>query len=410
MAMAEAKTARPAEARRAAPPEARGARLPFLAFVADSGSEDALRGGLADLLVDIQIRQGGMRAALKALETEESPRVVLVDVSGVSDPVAALDTLAGFCAPDVTVLVVGERTDIEFYREVTRALGVDEYVAKPLTREKVSSLVKPHLTGEQVAQAAGRGGRVVAVCGARGGAGATTIAVNLALQLAETAHTHVALLDMHLRGGHAAMMLGQRPGIGLRHALENPQVVDSLLLERVAIPVGDRLRVFAAEEPFDADPRPSAEGVGRLLELLRERFNVIIVDLRMPPSLPERQVLAVARQTLVVFAPEMGSLRDAEQTRRVINSLSGAGRALTVLNRADAVGALKPAIISEALGGRPDVTIPDLPRRVPRAANLGRPALHESSALRRALAPLTQEISGQRLRREGGLLGRLFRR
>jgi pilus assembly protein CpaE len=66
--------------------------------------------------------------------------------------------------------------------------------------------------------------------------------------------------------------------------------------------------------------------------------------------------------------------------------------------------------VAEGLGAKPDVIIPDLPKQLPRAANLGRPALTESAALRRALAPLTQEISGieQRLKR-GGLFGRMLR-
>jgi pilus assembly protein CpaE len=71
-------------------------------------------------------------------------------------------------------------------------------------------------------------------------------------------------------------------------------------------------------------------------------------------------------------------------------------------------GALKLDLIAEGLGAPPDIVIPDLPKPLARAANLGRPALQESAALRRALAPLTQEISGIAQRRKSGLFGRLI--
>jgi pilus assembly protein CpaE len=375
--------------------------------MADDASEAALRGGLADSLGSLQIRRGGIRAAIRALGQEASPLVLVVDVSGLAEPIRELDELAVVCAPDTKVLVIGERADIGFYRAVTRQLGVDEYVSKPLTRDLVSTLLGPFFAGAAPERTATYGGRVVAVCGARGGVGTTTVAVNLAMQFAEQTRGHVALLDLHLRGGHTAMMLGGRPGAGLRLALEDPSRADKLFLERVAIPIGDRLRVFAAEEPFDVDPAVTALGIMSVVDLLRQRFNITVVDLPMPPSPAERQVLQLARQVIVVFGPDVGSLRDAAQARRLATDLAGAGRTMMVLNRATAPGALKLSLIEEGLGARPEVAIPDLPRQLPMAANMGRPALHDSPVLRRALAPLTQEISGVKQQRQRG---RLFRR
>ena len=99
-------------------------------------------------------------------------------------------------------------------------------------------LLLPHLAQGAAEAPGGRGGHVVAVCGARGGVGATTIAVNTALELARLAKGHIALLDLHLQGGAAALMLSARPGPGLRIALEDPERADALFLERTAIAVG----------------------------------------------------------------------------------------------------------------------------------------------------------------------------
>ncbi|MBL6457164.1 hypothetical protein JMJ55_17650 [Belnapia sp. T6] len=398
-------------ARPAPPPD--GDRPDFLAFVADEASETALRGGLPHTAGRLEFRRGDIRTATRLLEREATPSVLLVDIAGVDEPLQALETLAGVCMPDVRVLVIGDRTEIGFYRRLTRELGIAEYLHKPLTRDMVARLFGPHLAGDAAAAAAealGRGSQVVAVCGVRGGAGATTLAVNLSVQLAEQGRSHVALLDLHLRGGTAGLMLGLRPGGGLRVALEQPDRADALFLDRVGIPVSDRLRLVAAEEPMEAMPQPTEAAVQGVLSLLRQRFNIVVVDLPMPPGPAERVVLAAARHSVLVLGPDIAGLRDALALRRLV-AASGAARATMVLNRATMPGGLKPKLVEEGLGAPPDVTIPDLPRHLPRAANLGQPASRESAVLRRALAPLLQEIGGVAAERKGGsLFGRLFGR
>lgn len=384
-------------------------RPTLMVFVADEESETAIRGGIGDVL-GAQLRRGTVRTAVKALEKETTPRVLIVDISGVEDPFAALDDLASVCTPDVRVLVVGERTEIGFYRDITRNVGVHEYLHKPLTRDNVARLFAPHIQGGGDG-GQDRGGQVTAVCGVHGGVGATTIAVNLALQLEEATHSHVAILDLHLRGGTAAMMLGARVTSGLRIALEEPERVDSLFLDRVAVPINDRIRLIAAEEPMEADTRPTEEGVRRVLDMLRQRFNHVVVDVPMPPGPVERLVLQRARHVVLVLSPDVASIRDTVSAKKLVSLTGSAGRVVTVLNGIGRRGYLPTKLIAEGIGAPPEIEIPDLPRQLPRAANLGRPALRDSPPLRRALGLLCQEIAAVRTtERPHSFLARLFRR
>jgi len=397
-------------AKSAAPDE----RPVVLAFLADDESEAALRGGLAEWADSVPVRRGNVKSALRALEREPTPRLLIVDVSNTDDPARALDQLATVCAPDVRVLVVGDRADLSFYRGITRELGVQEYIYKPLTRDNVSRLFGPPLAellaaGDGNGAAAPRGGNVIAVGGVRGGVGATTIAANLALHLSEATRGHVALLDLHLRGGSAALAFGVRPGAGLRVALEEPQRVDALFLDRVAIPISERLRLIAAEEPLEAAPAATEEGIDRVLELLRARFNSIVVDLPIPPGVTERRVLSLARHRILVMGPDVASVRDAGAGRRMVGALAGGSAPMMVLNRAGMRGGLSNALVAEGLGGPPEIIIPDLPGQLPKAMNLGRPALHESAAFRRAMAPLAREISGNETKATPGMLHRFSR-
>lgn len=388
--------------------EAAGAdRPPVVAYLTDEQSEAALRGGLGPLVEELQIRRGGIAAAVRAMEREPTPRVLIVDVSGIEDPAVELDALAGVCEPDVRVLVVGDRDDLPLYRRLTHELGVHEYIYKPLTRDHVARLFGPAIAGAVVERdGSGRGGRIVAVCGARGGSGATTIAGNLALAVAGASRGHVALVDLHLRGGTLGLSLGIKPGSGLRIALEHPDRVDALFLERAAIPVAERVRVIAAEEPMETNPEATAESVRRLLELLRHRFNTIVVDLATPPGMAERAVLAAARQVLIPFGPDVAGIRDALAMRRVVATQGNGAHALLVLNRAGIPGGLSTQLVEEGLNGRPDCVLPWLPKPMLKALNLGKPALHESAAFRRALSPLVREVSGAAVeRRRASLLG-----
>lgn len=390
----------------------RGDRPALLAFVTDETSENALRSALGPMVPGMEIRRGDVLAASRALARERQPDALIVDVEGVQDAYAALDQLASVCTPSMRVLVVGDRSEMGFYRELTQNFGVSEYIYKPLTRINVTNLFGPHVSqsGQIPKAGSSRQGRIVAVMGARGGVGCTTVAVNLGLSLAETTQGHVAIVDMHLSGGTTALMLGVKPPTGLRSALEEPGRVDALFLDRVSVEVGTRVRLVAAEEPLDSDPAPTAEGVTRLLSLLQERFNHVVLDLPRPLGPRGRQALAATRAAVIVLTPEIGGLRDAVALRRIVETTGLGATTLTVLNRHDAPGAMTRELLKEGLGAEPDARIPDLPKVLPRAANLGQPAIRASSAFGKGLAPIVREIGGAQTSAAPGLLGRLFGR
>jgi pilus assembly protein CpaE len=290
--------------------------------------------------------------------------------------------------------VVGDNNDIGFYRLLVQDLGVTEYLPKPLTRDAVQRLLLRHLSRDVFEPIGPRGGHLVAVCGARGGVGTSSIALNLAVELVGTVKGHVALVDLHVQGGEVALMLGVRPGPGLRIALEEPDRVDSLFLERAAIEIEPRLRLIAAEEAFETELRVSEIGLARVLDVLQQKFNYIVADIPMPLPLPMQRVLNLARQVIVVLTPDVASLRDTQAIRQLVTGITGADRVITVLNRSDMKGGLQQSLIEKALGVKPDIVIPELGARMLEAINLGVPAVTRLPSLRRHLAPLVREITG----------------
>ena len=373
-------------------------RSRIICFVNDELSAAALRKGLEGS--NLTIRRGTIRNAIKMLETDTELFALVADISEIDDPFTELERLASVCPPDVQVALIGESREINFYRELME-LGLTEYLPKPLTRDIVLAQLRPKLLGDAAPSAADRGGHVISICGAQGGAGATSIAINLALQLAETTKAKVALLDLHLQNGETAVMLGVRPGPGLRIALENPMRADTLFLERAAIEINERVCLISADEDLDAQLDITEAGVRHVLGLLRQRFNYIVVDIPVPFPPSIHPVIMLSRHVLVLLEAEVTGLRNAHALRTAVTNIAGKDRVFTLLNRADRPGGLPRATIVKALGAEPDMVIPDLGKGMTQAVNLGIPALKHVSALRRHLAPIVREIAGVGAERKG---------
>ncbi|MCA6122771.1 AAA family ATPase [Bradyrhizobium sp. WSM 1704] len=360
-------------------------------FVDDELSAAALRKGLDGS--NLVIRRGTIRHATRMLETDTDLAVLVTDISGIDDPFTELERLAGVCPPDVRVALIGDNREITFYRELME-LGVTEYLPRPITRDMVLDQLRPKLLGDVAAAQVDRGGHVVSICGAQGGAGATSIAINLALQLAETTKAKVALLDLHLQNGETSVMLGLRPGPGLRIALENPMRADTLFLERAGIDVNEKVCLISADEDLDAQLDITEAGVRHVLSLLRQRFNYIVVDVPVPFPPSIYPVIKTSRHVLVLLEAEVTGLRNAHALRTAVTNIAGKDRVFTLLNRANRAGGLPKATIVKALGAEPDMVIPDLGKGMTQAVNLGIPALKHVSGLRRHLAPIVREITG----------------
>ncbi|WP_420970667.1 AAA family ATPase [Bradyrhizobium sp. B120] len=367
------------------------ARNRIVCFVNDELSAAALRKGLDGS--NLVIRRGTIRHATRMLETDTDLYALVTDISGLDDPFTELERLASVCPPDVKVALIGDNREITFYRELME-IGLTEYLPTPITRDIVLDQLRPKLIGDAAPAQTDRGGHVVSICGAQGGAGATSIAINLALQLAETTKAKVALLDLHLQGGETAVMLGVRPGPGLRIALENPMRADTLFLERAAIEVNDRVVLISGDEDLDAKLDITEAGVRHVLGLLRQRFNYVVVDVPVPFPASIYPVIQMSRHVLVLLEAEVTGLRNAHALRNAVTNIAGKDRVFTLLNRADRAGGLPRATIVKALGAEPDMVIPDLGKGMTQAVNLGVPALKHVSGLRRHLAPIVREITG----------------
>jgi pilus assembly protein CpaE len=368
-------------------------RSTVLGFVTDADSEMAVREGMAELVPSVQIKRASIRQATAMLRKLPSPEVLVIDITGEDAPLAALHDLSEVVEPSTRVLVVGDRVDMNFYRSLTRDLGVAEYLYKPLAKEMVARMFGPACLQRPVASGALQGGRIVAVSGACGGVGTTTIAANLAWYLGEELKRHTLLFDPDIYTGNAAMMLGGRTGTGLRLALETPSRIDELFVERAAQPITERLSVLAGDEKV-TEAAEIAEGAGRaLLAALRRRYNFVVADVPSSPVPVYRELLMLAHQRVLVMDPTLAAMRNTLRLLALPTGPDQVRRAVVVLNRLGQPGGLTKQQIEEALEMAIDVVIPYQPRQVGTAATMGTPASIASGGFRNGILSLAREVA-----------------
>ena len=378
--------------------EGRHDRPNCIAFLNDASTETAIQTGLADVMPGgVESRRGGIRAAITALQKTSTPRVLIVDLGGENDPLSALEDLSNVVEPHVCVLVVGDPTSLDFYREVTRGVGAMEYLAKPLTRELVARHFGPLAQGRAPTGEAALGGRIVTITGVRGGVGASTIAVNLAWYLGVTARRHTVLLDSDLHFGTAGFLLNIPPTRGLSAALQTPERIDTLLAERAAQPVDDRLHVLATQEPLGENPVMPPKTAEILTNALRRRYNFIVADVPFRPVPLNRELLDLAHRRVLVLEPTLAAIRDALRLMAMRPGPQQSRRPILVLNRQGLPGGLNKRQFEDALKMKVDVTIPDLPKQIGAAATLGQPAAALRGPFQAAIKELSGQVAGSRL-------------
>jgi pilus assembly protein CpaE len=366
-----------------------------LAYVQDADSEAVLRRVATHLaLPGFDVRRGGIAAATRDLKHQRSPALLFVDVSGVDTILDAVQDLSDVCEPQLQLVVIGEANDVGLYRGLM-GLGVADYLFKPMTAELVEAVIW-RLTNGTPHGGETRLGKLVAVCGARGGVGASSVAANLASYLAEKASRRVALVDLDVRTGAQALLLGAKPNPGLSEALEVPDRLDDLFLERATIAIGPRLDLLASEMPFERVPVPKLDGGEALIARLQRSYHYVLLDVPIGLRDVAAPLLASTQIQLLVLDATLLCARDTLQ--RVEAAASLGQRQILLHNKSGRPGDLTTAELLTAMGRAPDATLPFLPRTFGGGVNLGRPAWQDDPRAEAAVALLARELSGQKVK------------
>jgi pilus assembly protein CpaE len=368
----------------------------FLAVVADAVTRDTVRDVAARFgWTQGPVRDGGVMTAREILQNGPAPGVLLVDVSGVDDVLAAMDALADVCEPHTRVIAIGQANDVALYRGLMR-MGVSDYLVKPVSAEALSDALHRAERPQAAEPAKAKPARVIALIGARGGVGATSVALSLAWSLAHDQQQRTVLFDLDMQFGAAALSLDLEPGRGLREILSNPERIDSLLIGSAMIHQSERLRILGAEEPLEDEVEVAPAALQALLAGLSETTDVVVVDVPRRLDRAARDLLARADAVCVVTDLSLAAMRDTQRLLILLRGLRPQGGVTTLASRVGGVSGEVPAAEFErGIGAKLDLEIPADAKAAVAAAEQARPliAAAKASPAAEALRKLAHRLS-----------------
>src|SRR5438105_258758 len=273
-----------------------------IATAVRAASEDR-RLGKALLSVHI----GGIAAAIDAYPTAPTPNVILLESEPGSDILEALDELATVCDAGTRVVVIGSANDVTPYRELVRR-GISDYVTGPVQPiDVVRAICGLYAASEAVAV-----GRMIAIVGAKGGVGASTVAHNVAWAIARDLALDSVVIDLDLAFGTASLDYNQDPVQGIANAVFSPDRLDTTTVERLLAKCSDRLSLLASPASLERVYDLGAEAFDSIFDTLRMTMPCIILDVPHQWSGWTKRVLVGADDILVVAEPDLANLRNTK--------------------------------------------------------------------------------------------------
>jgi pilus assembly protein CpaE len=363
----------------------------------------------------LRVQMGGIAAAVEAYRSSPTPNVIMIETDHRADElIAGLDELAEVCDEGTRVVVVGRFNDISLYRDLMRR-GVSEYLMAPVRALDVVGAI----CGLFSAPDAKPVGRVLAVVGAKGGVGASTVAHNVAWAIARDLSLDSVVADLDLAFGTAGLDYNQDPPQGVADAVFSPDRIDTAFIDRLLSKCTDHLSLLAAPATLDRVYDFSAEAFEPVFDALRASVPCVVLDVPHIWTGWTRRVLIGADDILIVAAPDLANLRNAKNLVDLLrNARPNDRRPLYCLNQ---VGVpkrpeIKPADFAKALEDDPVVSIPFEPPVFGTASNNGQMIAEVASGHRTAemFRHLAQVLTGRAAAKKtrssllGPLLGKLM--
>src|SRR6201985_1589926 len=250
---------------------------------------------------------GGMGAAIEAYRTARTPNVIILEADARGDILGGLDQLASVCDAGTRVIVIGHVNDVGLYRELIRR-GVSDYLIGPInTIDMVRSVCGLYSAPEAKAV-----GRIIAVVGAKGGVGSSTIAHNIAWAIARDRALDPVVADLDLAFGTAGLDYNQDPPQGIADAVFSPDRVDTAFIDRLLSKCTDHLSLLAAPATLDRVYDFGAEAFDAIFDTLRASMPCIVLDIPHQWSGWTKRALVAADDILIVAAPDLANLRNTK--------------------------------------------------------------------------------------------------
>ncbi|NND49321.1 MAG: AAA family ATPase [Rhizobiales bacterium] len=348
-------------------------RIAIQAFCVNDATTDTMQKATTDRRLSrahVAVQSGGIQAAISYYSNAPTPNLVIVESQAdAAQLLGEIENLASVCDEGTNVIVVGHKNDVILYRELMRC-GVSDYVIAPISvLQIIDSIGAIYEDPEK-----GLSGSAIAFIGAKGGVGSSTIAHNISWAIAELIGEDVVITDLDLAFGTVGLDFNQDPPQGIADALNSPDRLDEVLLDRLLSKCTEKLNLFAAPSTLDREYDVDQESLQSIVDLLRTTAPVISLDLPHMWTGWTRSTLFDADQVVITAAPDLANLRNAKNMFDILRAQRPNDRPPYLVLNQMAVPK-RPEIslrdFSDALSAEPVLTIQFDPQLFGTAANNG---------------------------------------
>lgn len=320
-------------------------------------------------------------------------------------------------APDLPIFALSTQTDGNIVLSSMRA-GIKEYLLKPLNMEEFEQALGRCVQSQPGVK---EPGKLISIMGSSGGVGCTTIATNLAVELADLvgAERKVAIVDLDFRFGHVATLLDVHGQFTVADLCSTPEELDPQMVQKALIRHSSGVYVLRRPHSFAQAEMITAAHCANVLTTLQGMCSYVIVDGPTRHDPGGRSVLDAADQCLLVIQMLVTSVRNAD---RMVQELAVQGfntdRLQLVCNRLGREsGHLSVEQVETILNRKIFWSITDDWKSVSESINIGQPLSveHNRTKVRQDIRDLAKKIHNPdalaaEAAKRGGLLNRFFRK
>ncbi|WP_172122405.1 AAA family ATPase [Devosia sp. 919] len=295
-------------------------RITIQAFCENSQTAQLVESAIHDRRmskVALTTHNGGLDGAVETYKSNPTPNLVIIETTLQPAEISReLERLAEVCDASTRLVVLGHVNDVMLYRELIRS-GVSEYIVLPATSQTIVGAITELFASDGAAPI----GRTVGFVSAKGGAGGSTIAHNVAWMVSQTLRQDSLIVDMDLAFGTAGLNFNQDPPHGLADALLANQKVDQTMLDRLMSKAANHINLLTApvtlDQTYDFEER-EFEGI---IEMCQSSMPVVVLDIPHSWSAWVRHTLATIDEVVIVAEPDLANLRNAKNLSDTIKAL-----------------------------------------------------------------------------------------
>ena len=273
---------------------------------------EAALGSISNVVLSMHLQEGEW--SLKSVGDEEMPDIIIYEIDGSKEEdIQDLEKILQDFTHQVTVYVTYRNGDMETMRRLMRA-GVRDSFPQPIQTHELVLAVTNVLSDKRARLGVSKGGKggVTTFISAKGGCGATTIAMNVSEILAHSFEAKVLLIDFDIQFGDVALLLDLIPGNNVMDALLQPNRVDPVFLKALITKHSSGLDVLAS--PADVGPLGgiSPDGVTNLIDAAVESYDFVILDIPRVLTSWTMAALRYSDPVMVVGQNNLSAIRDAK--------------------------------------------------------------------------------------------------